>query len=286
VSCPTEDLNVHCSFRRLAAVLIIATSMQTFAPVLGTGTALAAPEPAKSNAKPQANSTGYDISYPQCSAAFPRSPAFGIVGVNGGLAYATNPCLSSEYAWAETSNSPTQQHVSFYLNTGNPGPTASTHWPPAGTTRPQACDGSWSQSCAYDYGWNAAQDSFNKAASASSLSAASTAPWWLDVETANSWSSTDLSTNRSDLQGAVAALRAVGVTSIGVYSNATMWGQITGAISPSSTLNDPFRSLPNWVPGARSLKEAPSYCSRTFTGGPVKFAQYPSNGFDADYVCP
>lgn len=278
---------MHDSFgRRLAAVLIMVCTIGITAPAVGGGVAFAAPEPAKSNAKPQTNSTGYDISYPQCSTAFPGSPAFGIVGVNGGLAYATNPCLSSEYAWAQTSNSSTQPHTSFYLNTGNPGP-ASTHWPAAGTTTPQACDGSWSQACAYDYGWNAAQDSFSKAAVASSLSAARAAPWWLDVETANSWSSSDLATNRSDLQGAVAALRADGVAAIGVYSTSTMWGQITGATSPSSTLNAPFETLPNWVPGARSAKDAPNYCSRTgFTGAPVKLVQFPSNGFDADYVCP
>src|SRR5690349_18267561 len=80
----------------------------------------------------------------------------------------------------------------------DPGPTASTHWQPAATTSPQACDGSWSHSCAYDDGWNAAQDSFNKATTASSLTAATSAPWWLDVETADNWSSTDLATNRSD----------------------------------------------------------------------------------------
>jgi hypothetical protein len=94
---------------------------------------MAAPQPALPNAKPQPNSTGYDISYPQCSAAFPTSPGFGIVGVNGGLAYATNSCLSSEYAWAETSNSASQPHASFYLNTGNPGP-ISAHWPTGSTT--------------------------------------------------------------------------------------------------------------------------------------------------------
>ena len=267
---------MHSSLRRrVATILLIAGSIQISAGAFGTGAALAAPEPAKAGARPQANSTGYDISYPQCSAAFPKSPAFGIVGVNRGLAYSANPCLSNEYAWAQTSNSSTQPHVSFYLNTGNPGPVASSHWPPAGTQTPQACDGSWSQSCAYDYGWSAAQDSFNTAAKASSSTAASAAPWWLDVETANSWSSTDLATNRSDLQGAVAALRAAGVTTIGVYSTSAMWGQITGATS-----------LANWVPGARTLKDAPAYCSRTFTGGPVKFAQYPANGFDADYACP
>jgi hypothetical protein len=84
----------------------------------------------------------------------------------------------------------------------------------------------------------------------------------------------------------VAALRAAGVTTVGLYSTSGMWGQITGATSASSALNDPFRGLPNWVPGARSLKDAPNYCSRTFAGGPVTYAQYPSNGFDADYICP
>jgi len=186
---------VHHSFgRRLAMITFIAGALQLFATAYGAQAATAAPEPARQTAKLQPSSTGYDISYPQCSAAFPKSPAFGIIGVNGGLAYATNPCLASEYAWAQTSTSAGQPHVSFYLNTGNPGPVASTHWPPPGTTTPQACDGSWSQACAYDYGWSAAQDSFSKAAAASGSSAARTAPWWLDVETANSWSNTDLAT--------------------------------------------------------------------------------------------
>lgn len=40
-----------------------------------------------------ASSTGLDISWPQCSVKVPTSQAFGIVGVNGGLATTTNPCL-------------------------------------------------------------------------------------------------------------------------------------------------------------------------------------------------
>jgi hypothetical protein len=77
-----------------------------------------------------------------------------------------------------------------------------------------------------------------------------------------------------------------GVITVGVYSTSGMWGKITGATSSSSALNDPFRALPNWVPGARSVKEAPSYCSRTFTGGRVAYAPYPYSGLDADYACP
>ena len=47
--------------------------------------------------------TGYDISYPQCGTSFPSSTAFGIVGVNGGLASDLNPCLgpASSYTQSE-----------------------------------------------------------------------------------------------------------------------------------------------------------------------------------------
>jgi hypothetical protein len=186
------------------------------AQLFGPAAALAAPEPARSApqpAKPASTGTGYDVSYPQCTSQLPKNPAFGIVGVNDGLAYTGNPCLSSEYRWS--ANSASEPRTSFYLNTGNPGPDASTHWPPANTSSPQPCDGTWTQGCAYDYGWSAAQDSFGRAVAIAGTSAATAAPWWLDVETANSWS-TDTSTNRADLQGAVAALKAAGVTSVGV----------------------------------------------------------------------
>src|SRR5439155_7250878 len=60
---------------------------------------------------PPPSPTGYDVSYPQCSSTLPKSPTFGIVGVNGGRAYATNACLASEYAWATTSTSTTYPKV-------------------------------------------------------------------------------------------------------------------------------------------------------------------------------
>lgn len=268
-------------FRARIGMFAVFTAGMELLASLTAGSVLAAPEPAKAAV---ATGTGFDISYPQCANAFPKNPAFAIVGVNGGLAYSGNPCLPSEYTWAMNSTSSSQAHVSFYLNTGNPGPLASSHWPAAGTEMPQSCDGSWSQSCAYDYGWFAAQDSFNRAADAAGSAAAVAAPWWLDVETANSWSP-DTATNRADLQGAVAALKAAGVNSVGLYSTASMWAQITGAATSGSALNDPFRTLTNWVPGARSAKDAPNFCSRSFAGGRVKLVQYPANNFDGDYAC-
>ena len=61
---------------------------------------------------------GYDISYPQCGAAFPTG-AFGIVGIDHGRPfdvdnqYGPNPCLDSEYAQAQSTG-----HTALYVNTG------------------------------------------------------------------------------------------------------------------------------------------------------------------------
>ena len=270
----------------VAALLAVALQMVLTLP------AAAAPEPAKApgtvdvaKAPAPALAQGYDISYPQCGKTLPSKPAFGLVGVNGGLAYSGNPCLASEYAWALTSSSSTQPHVSFYANTGNPGPDVSTHWPARGTATPQPCDGSWSAACAYDYGWYAAQDSFTRANSVAGSAAAVAAPWWLDVEIANSWS-TDTATNSADLQGAIAFLKSVGVNSVGIYAAPSHWATIVGATTPSSPQNDPFRALPYWLPGARNAKEATQRCVTTLTGGPTRLTQYVSGGFDVDYACP
>ena len=49
--------------------------------------------------KPKNNDStaiGYDVSWPQCGKSLPSDHAFGIVGVNGGTAANTNPCLSDQ----------------------------------------------------------------------------------------------------------------------------------------------------------------------------------------------
>src|SRR5205085_4331736 len=119
----------------------------------------------------------------------------------------------------------------------NPGPDASTNWPRAGTTTPQPCDGSWSAACAFDYGWLAARDAYARARSVAGDGAA-LAPWWLDVESANSWAN-DHTTNSADLQGAIAYLRSVGVATTGIYALAADWEQIIGASSASAPENAP-----------------------------------------------
>jgi hypothetical protein len=170
------------------------------------------------------------------------------------------------------------------MNTGNPGPTVSSHWPPAGATTPRACDGTWSANCAYDYGWLAAADAFARATSVAGAPAARAAPWWLDVEAANSWSS-DTSTNAADLEGAIAALHAAGVGTVGIYALAADWETIVGASSASAPQNAPFAGLPNWRPGARSGTDAPTWCARSVSGGRVLFVQYPAGPFDGNTPC-
>src|SRR5262249_51610327 len=137
-----------------------------------------------------------------------------------------------------------------------------------GQTGPQPCSPSNEAGCAYDYGYNAASRAFGSAP------AAAGSAWWLDVETSNSWS-TDVSLNRTDIQGSIDFLHGQGVT-VGLYSTGAQWGQITGGAA---------LAVPNWVAGAANAKRAPALCASSFSGGPVRFVQYPSGGFDADYEC-
>ncbi|MGH7775626.1 MAG: hypothetical protein ACREPI_00400 [Candidatus Dormibacterales bacterium] len=224
----------------------------------------------------RASPSGYDVSYPQCGSRLPAGGAFGIVGVTDGLPWSQNPCLATEYAWAAARPRP-----SFYMNTADPGP-VSSHW---GFPGPRACADPTSSSdagCAYDYGWNAAADAFGAASRTASPSAAAGAAWWLDVELANSWNG-GAAANAADLEGSVDYLRGVGVASVGVYSTAAQWRQLTaGYRFPGSP------AVLSWVAGATSLRGAVRACaapSSAFTGGPVALAQYPSSAFDADYPC-
>ena len=102
------------------------------------------------------------MSYPQCPAtSLPSSISFGIVGVNDGIVYSPNPCMSTEYTWATTSStSNSEPHVSFHANTADPGPSLSSYWPSNDTT-PMDCatdvasnpSNPNSYACNYDYGW-------------------------------------------------------------------------------------------------------------------------------------
>jgi hypothetical protein len=268
----------------LAPVLALALLNLTAGAVLGR-------EPGAGSAKGVAKTpTGYDISYPQCGGSYPRDIAFGIVGVTRGLVYSANPCLgaggsgASQLAWAGL-------NAELYMNTGNPGPALSTHWP-IGQTSPRACATEASPEpdtvdCAYDYGWNSAADAYATAvrayisigwAPAGSTRTPVANRWWLDVETANSWR-TDASLNVAALEGAADYLESVGAESVGIYSVGTMWNDITDGSTA-------FADHPSWVAGASTLRGAKANCiGPAFTGGSVTLTQYFVKGFDADYRC-
>ena len=220
---------------------------------------------------------GYDISYPQCGGAYPANPAFAIVGVNGGRVYSVNPCLASQIAWGGGAG------AQLYANTGNPGPALSSYWP-LGQTAPRSCDAAHPDTadCAFDYGYNAAAQSYATAQAAYGQLGLAPSPaatrWWLDVETSNSWRS-DTSLNVAALQGELAYLLEVGVTTLGFYSTQQQWDTITGG-----TLS--FSAYPSWLAGAASLKGAKDRCSRpAFTGNAIVYTQYAYQGFDANYAC-
>ena len=282
---------------------IISTLARSFVVSLAVAVALlGAAAPVLARSAPPSTSpstTGNDISYPQCGKSFPTGQAFGIVGVNGGLANTPNPCLgeykggpaTSELYWASgSSGSPKLPQVALYVNTADPGPVPGvTDWPTTGTNADGSCNGSDSPACAWQYGWNRAiQDMAWLVAAATPMpgvaNTASAYRWWLDVETANSWEtgSSGLANNVADLQGMVAAFTAHGAA-VGIYSTTYQWGQITGG---STAGNLPgLTGLNDWIPGARSLSAAKSNCALTGFTGPVTITQWFGKPYDGDWAC-
>jgi hypothetical protein len=226
-------------------------------------------------------SRGFDISWPQCDGAYPSNPAFGIVGVNRGIVFSENPCLASQIAWAGGVTG------ELYVNTANPGPALSSHWP-VGQTTPRFCDpgNPDTADCAYDYGWNAAAASFEIVVATYDFLGLDASPaeaaWWLDVETSNTWRDepSALPFNVAALEGQVGYLRSVGVTRLGFYSTTYQWGVITGGTQV-------FSGYSSWGAGAPNERVARNHCQSTpgFTGGQLALVQYPWAGFDADLRC-
>jgi hypothetical protein len=191
---------------------------------------------------------GNDISWPQCGGAFPAKAGFGIIGVNNGVPYSQNPCLAAEWQWALSNKGA----PAYYMNIANPGTSD-----PAG------------------YGAQAAAYALNYASAQTGASSAVGHVWWIDVETANSWSSSQVA-NAAVVQGALTYLKQHTSKSVGVYSTGYQWGVITGGVHLGAAV---------WAAGASSAASAPSMCGTGFTGRPVKVVQYPAGAYDGDYRC-
>src|SRR5215471_9385169 len=94
--------------RSIAGQIVTAAAVVGLAVVAMAPPAAAAARSHHSGAGPGAAPTGNDLSYPQCGTAFPAGPAFGIVGVNCGLANDLNPCLGP------TSSYPSYRQAELY----------------------------------------------------------------------------------------------------------------------------------------------------------------------------
>ncbi|HET7465355.1 MAG TPA: hypothetical protein VFL29_01700 [Candidatus Dormibacteraeota bacterium] len=216
--------------------------------------------------------SGYDYSYIQCGSAAP-SAQFGIVGVNAGYPFTYyNSCLASEYASAPAGA------VSLYVNTGyDPTYTAvdGVHTTQDCATASSQVNALPAQQAAWAVGCSEAE---RDVAYAQAQSASAPVAWWLDVETANSWSTSDLSLNRYSLQGLVNELRTLSTAPIGIYSTSSQWTQITGGYHPPVDAT--------WVAtGARTAKRARTYCTAaSFTGAPIWLVQYVGS-YDHDWAC-
>jgi len=230
---------------------------------------------------------GNDVSWPQCSKDLPKGQAFGIVGVNNGLANNTNPCLREQLEWAAASPGvPTQPPVSLYVNTANPG-NAGSWWPtsneyPIGRTvnNPYgSCEeGDYGTACAYMYGYAKAYDN----AYVRGVSNPRDYFWWLDVETENSWTG-NKDANRAVLEGMTDFFHSIEVEGVGIYSTGLQWSRIVGTVSSTSNLY----SLPSWLAGARNAFRAANACSSAplTGGGKVVLTQFVANGFDYNHPC-
>lgn len=236
---------------------------------------------------------GADVSWPQCGASLSTGQAFGLVGVNGSLPNQSNPCVTQQLTWAAGSTGGTNQpKAQVYALAANPGRAASV-WPktntdPSGATVKNpfgTCSGGYDQACSYMYGYARAYE----AANSRGVTNPASYRWWLDVETGLSWlkasDAKDYQTqNRADVEGMVAALKAAGVGTIGIYSTKSQFTTIVGAVPASS----PLTGLPSWIAvGTDGAAAAQSACAAggLTTGSRVQMAQYVVSGQDRNVSC-
>ncbi|MCZ2858192.1 hypothetical protein [Blastococcus sp. VKM Ac-2987] len=240
------------------------------------------------------STVGYDVSHPQCGTELPADAAFAVVGVNGGLATRTNPCLAAQLEWAAGSSGDVsgQPPLQLYLNTANPGQVRGlvTTWPSAGDTPYGGCDGTNSMACSWQYGWERARASvqsfFRPAARAVQLdSRPQHYTWWLDVETMNTWQSGSddaLARNRATLEGMTDYLTDRDGR-VGLYSTGYQWGRIVGEVPGGSDLAD----LDSWLAGATDRADARQACDDDplVAGGSVAMVQYVEDDLDHNHAC-
>lgn len=217
-------------------------------------------------------STGFDVGWPNCGGSYPTG-SYVIAGISHGRPFdvdngTPNPCLAAEYALSA--------HHALYLNTGYDPVYYTEHASNTCIQESQALtvDTAHQQAWAVGCSWAESQQGY-----AQSLGLANPDAWWLDVETANSWSTADLSLNAEALQGGVDRLKELtaGIP-VGVYSSGQQWSTIVGNYAVGGLAAD-------WVAsGSSNQRRATSFCSRSFSSEPVWLVQWVTS-VDRDYAC-
>ncbi len=197
---------------------------------------------------------GYDASSAQCGSPPPSGQAFAIVAATGGRPFSPDRCAASLWA-AATGAIPR----ALYLNTGYSGAYGRDITP---ACRGLAAAAGYARAAAKAYAIGCSEAAY-AAGYASAQGVGTPAGWWADVETANSWSSSDLHLNLDTLTGMAAwfTQNRAGVP-FGLYATAAAWQTITGG-SPL------LAALPEWT-----VASVGASCPSTgFGGGPVLLQQ-------------
>jgi len=140
------------------------------------------------------DNSGYDVSYPQCGQTLSTaSVGFTIIGLNYGRPFTQNPCFADQWRWAQTHDA-----VAVYVNISDPG---------SGT--------------AGDRGTRIVTDLLQRLPR---NGVPIGTPVWLDIERANSWSSSQRSVEV--IQTVVHGLTRAGYPA-GIYAAPTHWLLIT-----------------------------------------------------------
>jgi len=215
---------------------------------------------------------GYDASSYQCANGVPigldpNFSSFGITRVTGGRPFSLDSCRQA--LWTQAANNTSAP--SLYVNvaySGAYGRQVSGYCSTA--LSPEGYGGRYLQA------WRIGCAETDFAYSNMLTGTKTPTAWWLDVETGNSWSSSDRVLNQAAIDGASDRLTSRSGVAVGVYSYSSAWNTITSG--PSFK---PASASGAWVAGE-------SGCSGSFSSRlPQWLYQHLTTnaGADADYAC-
>ena len=179
------------------------------------------------------SSSGYDVSYPNCSETPPGG--FAIVGLGGGRPFTTSSCLASEWTPAQSrfmvapSGTPAP---ALYFNTGYAGAyTRDIIQSACGNYAGPALAGtSKHDQSTYTTAWEIGCSEAAYAAVVATANSESPSMWWADIETGNSWSTNKI-VNQYTVDGLSYEMQHIASTLglAGVYSYPAAWDKIVGS---------------------------------------------------------